>query len=171
MARGRRPRPKNRSRATTWVAPADQGSVSVASNTSVIISSFDPFAALLDASVTIVRSRGLLRVQPQTLTAGIEVNGAVGACVVTDQAFAAGAASIPGPWTNADWDGWFIWQEYSMRWDQATDVGRQIASIQYEIDSKAMRKVQANETVVLMAESQVGLIEAFFAPRMLFKLS
>ncbi len=39
--------------------------------------------------------------------------GAFGCIVVTDLAAAAGAASIPGPFTDANDDGWFVWQGFS----------------------------------------------------------
>ena len=50
-------------------------------------------------------------------------------------------------------------------------AGRQYASKSYEVDSKGMRKVSDNETIVLMAESQQGAFQISMNFRMLLKLS
>ncbi len=95
--------------------------------------------------------------------------GAIGCGIVSDQAFAAGAASIPGPWTDQDWSGWFVWMPWAFRFEFTTDIGRLIGSFTQVIDSKAMRKVQPNETVVWMAESQAAAANVANPFRMLIK--
>jgi len=122
-------------------------------------------------NTTIIRTRGLLTTLPQVFSADLNIIGAFGIGIVSDQAAAAGAASIPGPWTDKDWDGWFVWLPFSWRFEVTDDVGRLIASVSTEIDSKAMRKVGANETVVVMAESQGAALNVSNPFRMLVKLS
>ncbi len=171
MIAPRAPFVRGQKRATEWIASADQGGFTVAANTSVILQSFTP-----TEQQTLIRTRGLLYVQPSIYTASIEVQGAFGICIVSAQAAAAGAASVPGPWTNASWDGWLVWQPFAFRVDlgagQAagvTMVGR-VAGQDYVIDSKAMRKVELNEVVMLMCENQGGATIVFTPLRLLFKL-
>ena len=156
-------------RKTVWVGTADQGAVSLASGGSAIVSSFDPSSfAILKA--TIARVRGEINVFPQVTTADLSINGAYGLCVVSDEAFAAGAASIPRPFDDDDWAGWLVHGYFSNRViASAVDNGLWITS--KAIDSKAMRKVGPGETVVWMIESQGGAISVLFNARVLIMLS
>ena len=167
FVRGGGLRPSQR-RKSTWVGQADQAFVSVGANASAIIASF-PNTGNFDVPVTLIRSRGLLSVVPQVFTTDVNVIGAFGAAIVSAQAFAAGAGSIPGPWSNADFEGWFIWQAVSYFYDVTTDVGRLVFPTQ-EIDSKAMRKFDTGETIVFMFESQAPALSVSAPVRLLFKL-
>ena len=75
---------------------------------------------------------------------------------MSDQALAAGAASIPGPIADGDNDGWF-WHRFlfiqAVTATIADGVNASCASVEYEIDSKAMRKWDVG------AQSIVGVIE------------
>ncbi len=170
IRRSNRPVVRGPRRQTTWVGPADQGLVAVADNAKAIISSFDAAASGL-AKPTVVRSRGLFAVSAQTAAADLDIIGAFGIAIVSDRAFAAGAASIPGPFTDAGWDGWFVWQAVAYRLDVSTDVGRLLEMVQYDVDSKGMRKITDDETMVVMYESQGGAARVFDGTRHLFKLS
>ncbi len=155
-------------RVSTWVGSADQGAIAVASNATVIMQSN---ATLGDT--TVVRVRGLLVVEPNVYTADKAMQGAFGIGIVSDQAFAAGAASVPGPWTDPDWGGWFVWQAWAGRLEFVTGTGVRVrdSALEYQIDSKAMRKVESNETLIVVAESQVGAVNISTPFRMLLKLA
>ncbi len=159
-----------RKRQVTWVGPADQDAVSVASGGSTIIASFAPDGNLM-IKPTVVRTRGNVSIRPQTFAADLAISGAYGICVVSDEAFTAGAASIPRPFDDASWDGWFVWRSFEDFWEFGDATGMRRQSIVQEVDSKAMRKVSENETVVLMCESQSGALNISMHLRMLFKLS
>ena len=104
--------------------------------------------------------------------ADFEPMGAWGMGIVIAQAFAAGAASIPGPFTNADWDGWFAHGYWSYRSMEAGTPGNLlIADVREAIDSKAMRKVLDLNVVVVMAESQSDAVRVAINFRMLLKLA
>ncbi len=94
-------RPK---RVTQWLGSADQGFVSVGGGAKLLIQSNATLG-----NTTIVRVRGVVSVQPDTSAADFDVLGAYGIGIVSDQAFAAGAASLPGPWSDPDWSGWLVW--------------------------------------------------------------
>jgi len=152
-----------------WVGSADQGFVAVGANASIIHQS----NATLGGT-TIVRTRGGFSLAPASRAVTLEVIGAIGIGLVSDQAFAAGAGSIPGPFTDSDWSGWLYWAPFQYLWEVTTDIGRAVIGPNQgggaEIDSKAMRKVQANETLVVMVESQAGAFTAAINFRMLLKL-
>ncbi len=95
----------------------------------------------------------MVAVATDQLAASERVIGAFGLCVVSQEAAAAGAASIPGPFTEAESDLWFVHQYLysSMVFGDAT--GFRKLDQQYEIDSKAMRKVTEEEVVAIMIEN------------------
>ena len=161
VVRGRAPK-----RVTEWVASADQGFVVVGAGVKVLIQSVQ-FAQ----SITIVRLRGLLSMIPNIASADQTIVGAVGFGVVSDQALAAGVASMPGPWSDPDWDGWFMWMGISQKFEFASGVGLLTSSVQQIMDSKAMRKVGPNEAVVAIGESQAIAFDVSVPSRMLIKLS
>ncbi len=166
VVRGKGPRRK-----TQWVGPADQANVTVAAGGASILNSFDPQAQGLQ-SPTIVRTRGSFSFQPAAFSADVAIHGAYGIGVVSDQSFNAGVASMPEPFSDADWDGWFVWRSFTMAFEFQDATGTQFpVNIMYEIDSKAMRKVGPNETVVAIAESQSGAFNCADHTRLLFKLS
>jgi len=167
--RGTRVFDRGAKRQTTWVGPALQGFVALAAATKIIVASFDPAANGL-AKPTLVRTRGTVNVIPNVTTADVEFTGAIGVGVVTDRAFAAGAASIPGPFTDSGWDGWVATMLLSGALEFGTE-GSFIWIEGVEVDSKAMRKVTDDETVVIMAESLLGTVRIDLPLRLLFKLA
>ena len=160
VSRGRTPR------LVQWVAPADQGYVAVITGGKTIISS-EGFTS----KNTIVRMRGQVSVKPEVLAADVDIVGALGVGIVSTDAFGAGAASVPGPFLQADWPGWFVWRSFSYHFEFQDATGIHYPMWDFEVDSKAMRKVSQNETVVIMAESQVGAFRISTPLRMLVKLS
>ena len=157
-------------RQTTWIGPADQAYVSVGSNASVIIASFDAASNGL-LKPTIVRTRGRVSWKPTVTSATLTVVGAYGVAVVTDAAFVAGAGSVPGPFTEAGWDGWFAWGAFSFEIDVASSASKLMLESHDIVDSKGMRKVTTDETVVLVAESQIGAFDISMPLRLLAKMS
>ena len=164
--RGRQGFVRSVKRKSNWIESADQSFVAVGGGASVIHQSI----VALDGE-TIVRTRGILLVGPDVFTADTNVIGAIGFAVVSEQAAAAGAASIPGPFSNGAWDGWFHHEFYCYRMEFIDGSGvLSPATVQVPFDSKAMRKTEANDRIVVMVESQASaaLVGIYF--RMLFKL-
>ena len=169
MARQHR-RPSGVKRQVTWVGPADQGFVAVATGAKVILASFDPVSFGMDKP-TVIRTRGQVAVRPEITTADLDLVGAIGLGIVSDEAFAAGVAAIPGPFDSADWDGWFVWQSFSYNYEFIDGTGFNFSVWNFEVDSKAMRKVSDGETMVVVIESQVGAMRISAPLRTLWKLS
>jgi len=152
-------------RKSDWVKSADQGFVAVAAGASVMNQSFIP----ADGE-TVVRTRGIIAVKVNSTVADANVVGAIGFAVVSEQAAAAGAASIPGPYSNADWDGWFVHEFWSHRFEFIDGTGFGLITQIIDLDSKAMRKLSAGDRVVVMTESQAVAADVSVQFRMLLKL-
>ncbi len=158
-----------------WGAGANPAAQTVAGNTKVLLQSFTA-AVLEDAAPgTIVRVRGTVMINTDQSAATEAQIGAFGMAVVTEQARVAGAASLPGPVTNAAGDHWFVWTPILSNFRLGSDIGFQESSAQhsigFDIDSKAMRKFAVNDAIVIMVENIAASgfsITNFF--RILFKL-
>ena len=171
MARGRIVTRVGSRRQTTWIAPADQGFVSVTTGSTTLIASFDPTAAGLPRP-TVVRTRGSVAIAPVIgIAADVDIVGAYGLAVVSENAFGQGVSAIPQPFDDANWDGWFVWRSFSIRFESNSALTAHINQLVQEVDSKAMRKMGDGDRVVLIAQSQVGAYDISMPLRMLMKLS
>jgi len=86
--------------------------------------------------------------------AGVAGSVAMGALVVTDIAFAAGAASIPAPITDINDDIWVFISSISR-------AGATVVPDVRMFDSRAMRKVDEGARLVFMIENQTGATGGF----------
>jgi hypothetical protein len=92
--------------------------------------------------------------QSDQVAANEHFEGAVGFARVTQVAATAGAASIPGPVTDAFWDGWYGWHGIQGEFSFITAVGyHPNGGYRIDFDSKAMRKVGPNDALVIVAEN------------------
>jgi len=100
-------RPRSRKQVNyTWSQFNTAGRVVIPAGTKVLLGFFFLATAFEE---TIVRTRGTMSVITDQAAAGEDQIGALGMIRVTDRAIAAGIASIPGPMTDGDDDGWFLW--------------------------------------------------------------
>jgi len=109
--------------------------------------------------------------RPSSFAADVDVVGALGIAIVNSDAFAAGAVSIPGPVSDSDWGGWFVWRSFAGHYEFHDASATLLGSWQIEIDSKAMRKIGPNETLVVMVEAQTAGFDCYDGTRHLLKLS
>ncbi len=122
----------------------------IAVSTKTLIASF----TATGAGQTLKRTRGLVSWGTDQQASPEQPLGAFGMCVVSEEAFAAGAASIPGPFTDDASDLWVVHQYMFHGFGFATNVGFQPAdTTMYNIDSKAMRKINEDERLVVMIEN------------------
>ena len=135
--------------ATSWASVQSTGQTSLAVSTKAIFGGF-----VSSLGFTIRRIRGLINFASDQQAASESPFGAIGICVVSDDAFAVGATAIPGPWSDADSDLWLMHEFLYTRFVLATAVGFNAPTgHSVDLDSKAMRKVSQDETAVIMVEN------------------
>jgi len=119
------------------------------------------------------RTRGMWIVNSDQQSTYEDGFAALGFVVVNDLAGAAGAASIPGPVTDADDDGWFVWEPMIALVGGGTTgggAGAAFSPVQgARFDSKAMRRIPEGFEIAVMVEnaSAVFSIEVAVAFSML----
>ena len=126
-----------------------------------------------DTPFTIVRTRGILNVFPNIVTASQFIVGAYGICVVNGEAFDAGVASVISPWSESFDSRWFYHTFWSIAAPFGTGSGpMQMATQIIEIDSKSMRKIERGDVIVSVIENASTDSCAFFSNyRQLMKLT
>jgi hypothetical protein len=104
---------------------------------------------------TIVRMRFNILIRSDQSTTPEDIVGAMGVIVVSNDAAAAGAASLPGPTSDVSAD-WFVYQPFCQRFSFTTAIGRTqngTAGVQYAVDSKSKRILQGtDESLAFMIE-------------------
>ncbi len=168
------PRRQGPRRATLWVASADvTGFQTLAAATKQLNQSFSDaqlFGAGLAPS-TVVRVRGTMWVRSDQNIAVEEPFGALGFAVVSENARASGAlGSLPGPIADEPADLWFAYM-FFQGGNIAVDATFQNPWSRYDFDSRAMRKVDEGEGIVVMLENAVAShgMQVILKFRMLFK--
>ncbi len=163
MARGRRGYrgvSQVQRRGSVWLASGTRTVVpTLAAATKVVDSSFPAGTIAPLGPLTITRTRGTFWICSDQVVAQEEPFGAFGMLVVSEQAQSVGgAASIPGPGTDASSDLFFVHQ-YFLGSAQVS-VGAPTSLIggswwsRYDFDSKAKRKVEGDgESIVVMVEN------------------
>ena len=145
VTRGRRP-------GGTWARVITEPAA-VATSTKVLIATL----TLSNPGIgeTVRRTVGQVYViSDQTAASEIQA-GAFGVIVANDLAIAAGAASIPGPVTDRNDDGWMVWQGFSQQIivGDATGILRGYV---YNFDSRGMRRVEEGFGMAFMVENNSG---------------
>ncbi len=132
-------------RGTNWLSllQSPDNAQSVASDGATIIGGIGQTPDSSGKS-TIIRIRGCWAFDPGAATSLLI---GLGIALITDQSFTAGIASVPKPITDEGWDGWM--------WRMCRYAGTRYSNEQSwgEIDSKAMRKWDDGETLVVVAEN------------------
>jgi len=140
--------PANRS----WTGSVLAAPVVVAAATKVLLTTFSLSNQNIDE--TVLRVVGGINVMSDQQAATEDQIGAVGFILVTNQAAAAGVASMPGPVTDNGDDGWFVYQAFSQRFGFVTAAGVEAQfSTWYEINSKAKRVIHEGRAIAVIAEN------------------
>ena len=158
-------------RLTEWFSQDFQtGVLQLTANTFQLTTSLTA-AALAKRPFTITRTIGSLYVRSDQVAAIEDPFGALGMMVVSEKAVATGATAVPDPVTQAGSDEWFVYQTFYVGGNSTANAGRDWAV--YHFDSRAQRKVQDGENIVVVLANantahSVTFIQNF---RMLIKLS
>ncbi len=114
-----------------------------AASTKVLLASF---TNTIGIDQTVLRIRGNLHVASDQLLASEVMVGVFGMIMVTEDAFSAGAASVPGPISDGDAD-WILWHPFTVRQFFASAIGFDTpAGQEYVLDTKAKRIFEGGGT-------------------------
>jgi len=133
----------------------------------------------------LVRTRGDLSLFLSVAADVAGFHGAFGIGVIGSPAFTAGVASVPTPITEEGWGGWLYHRYFSCfaggaiatatAAQQADQVNATSGALHIEVDSKAMRKLDVNETIYaaleVVLQGASGTLRWTFNSRTLFKLA
>ena len=123
-----------------------------AASTATLVASLNA-AALAIRPFTIVRTRGLLFSRSDQSAATENYGGAFGMAVVSDQASLIGVSAIPTPITDMGSDLWFVHEQAYGRMNFKDASGVFEEGHTHRFDSKAMRKVNADQDIVFVVET------------------
>jgi len=126
--------------------------ITIAGSTKVLLGSFVLSNAGIDE--TMLRTVGTLGISPdQSATSEVQI-GALGLIVVTDRAAAVGITAIPGPITDIDDDGWFLYIPIVQAFRAGDSTGNTPDwATQYHFDSKAKRIVSDGQQIAMVIEN------------------
>jgi len=179
------PRSSGQRRLTAWeIGPAsgstDGAPETVAGSGAVVMT--NAVIAVADG-LTIVRVRGEVSAFFSASSAAQGgFHGAIGLCIVNENAAVVGVSAMPHPVADQEWDGWLFHRWLSIISAGIIDTGvsksndtinTTSAAVRFELDSKAMRKFPADQVLVAIAEwTEIGTATMRFsmATRVLVKL-
>jgi len=140
--------------------------------TAVLASSLSA-AALALRPFTIVRVRGIMHIRSDQIAASETYGGDLGMAVVSDQAVAIGVTAVPTPLTDKASDLFFVYEQLFSRFQVGSGAGTgvpQDSGVWKPFDSKAMRKVNGDQDVIVSLENEIAGTVLTFSGRFLIKL-
>jgi len=138
---------------------------------SVVLSHSASAALLALRPFTIVRVRGVLQCQSDQVIASESYGVGIGMAVVSDQAVAIGVTAVPTPVTDRGSDLWLLYESLFARFNFADGTGLIDPMGRFiQFDSKAMRKVEEGQDVIITQENELNGCLTVVAGRMLVKL-
>ena len=147
-----RPAPKTK----VWIG-AGVANAAIAGSATVLYSTLNA-AALALRPFTILRTRLIISVTSDQITASEFVQGTFTKQVVTEAAAAAGVGSVPSGITEPDAD-YFVYMGFMAEFILSSAVGlfdNTGEGRNWVVDSKAMRKVGIDDQVVTIIENRVA---------------
>ena len=140
-------------RETIWLSSPYVTNTIAAASTAVLTGSLNAGALLL-RPFTVVRVRGFMHVRSDQLASSESFGASLGYAVVSDQAAAIGVTAVPTPEADRDSDLFFVYESLFGRFGFADATGLAPGiGIHKDIDSKAMRKVDVGQDIVITAET------------------
>ncbi len=141
-------------RESRWLFITGTTATLPSSSTAIIINSLDAGALAL-TPFTIVRTRGFLHLKSDQTAAAEDQAVNLGYAVVSVQASAIGVTAVPTPTTDQGSDLWFVFQSLMAAVNAGAGDG-QARGQGKDYDSRAMRKVEDGEDIVVVVESEVA---------------
>ncbi len=133
-------------RQTEWISLAFSNIASSAVGSTLYGIGFTPVVS----GLTLIRLRGELIVSSLLNAATDAMQMATGVMLVSEEAFAAGVASIPSPITDID-DDW-LWHQWHSVQSGTLGAPGQGTEYRFPIDNKAMRRFPGGKVLVAVTE-------------------
>ena len=145
-------------RSSIWLASTVRTATqALAAGTSILDQSISGAQIQALGNGTIARTRGVLWVASDQVIAQEDPFGALGFMVVSETARAAGIGSIPHPGAVPESDQWFVHQFWKASMQVSVGAPTSLAGgsfwSRYEFDSKAQRKVEDGQAIVVVLEN------------------
>ena len=159
-------------RKSTWFVLSPQNVTIAAASTAVQATTLNA-AALALRPFTVVRTHWFWHVKSDQFSANERWGCNIGWAVVSDQASAIGVTAVPTPITDQDSDLFFAMDSMYGELAFTTGVGYREVGGSNRVDSKAMRKVEIGQTIVVTLEtpSFAPSADVVMSGRFLVKLS
>ncbi len=140
-------------RETSWftIGPVQEGNAGTIAGLVQVLNA----AALARRPFTIIRTHCFVSLRGDNIANEFQ-NAAIGFAVVSSQASAIGITAVPTPITDLGSDLFYLHQVMMGVTLFSTAAAFAIAPNVYQIDSKAMRKVNDDQDVVVTAEGTAG---------------
>jgi len=139
-------------RETLWLGGVTVRSTVATASTSLIHTSLNA-AALALTPFTVVRVRGVLRLESDQLVATEFNEMAFGHAIVSEQAVAIGVTAVPTPVTDDNSDLWFVYEAMFNDIKVSSAIGILTQGVERIVDSRAMRKVEEGEDLIGVVET------------------
>ena len=157
-------------RETLWLFGSTVESTMSGAPTAILINSLNASALSL-RPFTIIRTRGIMQVVSDQNVGSESYMADLGMSVVSDQAVAIGVSAVPTPLTDKGSDLFFVYEQLPGRFEISSGVGFESSAGRYQsFDSKAMRRVNDDQDVVVTVENEVAGCQLLTSFRMLIKL-
>jgi len=141
-------------RATLWLSGVE--TVQASSTTSSSILTSLNAGALALRPFTIIRTRGMMSITSDQGAATERYAVALGGIVVTDEAVAAGVASVPTP-SSEDASDWYFYERLANELQINSSIGFVGQGSRFkDFDSKAMRKVDIGQDAITVQQGTVN---------------
>jgi len=137
-------------RETSWLS-IDFAAANAAST--AVITHIMTAAELAKRPFTVIRTHLEVSVAPDQVAANEDQLSGIGMCLVSDQAAAIGVSAVPTPVTDLASDLWFLIQPMLTEFVFSDATGLRMLGTRFSIDSKAMRKVNEDEQIIVVVEN------------------
>jgi len=162
---------RRRGSETRWL-DIDAVDNNLAAPSTAVLSNALSAGALALRPFTVLRSRIFWHVTTDQTVAPEQQSVSMGVAIVSDQAVAIGVTAVPTPDTDRGSDLWFVYDDIMTRFFLSTAVGFNMVGEGHIVDSKAMRKVEDGEDLIIVQETtplSAG-VNVYLVGRILIKL-
>ena len=159
-------------RETVWLSVPIVENVLTGAPTAILSGVLDAGALAL-RPFTVIRVRGIMHLRSDQAAATESFGAALGYAVVSEQASAIGVTAVPTPITDRGSDLFFVYQEIVDRIEIGSGAGTGVpvnTGRFMEFESKAMRKVNDDEDMIITVENELNGCNLIEAARFLVKL-